>query len=72
MSGNAQDFNIETQDFINFILLHFKLPQEIDAIPKETLQERAPQCANNKICVAQFKCEDFPPAVRFVLDNPEQ
>jgi hypothetical protein len=22
--------------------------------------------------VAQFKCEDFPPAVRFVLDNPEQ
>jgi hypothetical protein len=59
MSGNARDFNIETQAVIKIPPLQGKVPKEIDAILRETLGECAPPYATAKNWVAQFKHGDF-------------
>ena len=49
MSGDARDFkNIETRAAIKFLFLQGKAQNEIYAILKETLGERAPLYANVK------------------------
>jgi len=59
MSGDAHDFNIETQAVIKFLFLQGKALKEIHAILKETLGEHAPSYATIKNWVAQFKRGDF-------------
>jgi hypothetical protein len=51
------------------MFLQCTAPKEIYAILKETLEEHAPTYETNKINVAQFKCDDFPPVMRLVLDG---
>jgi len=45
MSGDARDFNIETQAVIKYFSLQGKAPKEIHAILTETLGEHAPSYA---------------------------
>jgi hypothetical protein len=54
MSGDARDFNIETQAVKFFFPLQGKAPKKIHAILKETLGEHAPSYATVKNWVAQF------------------
>ena len=59
MSGDARDFNIETQAVIKYFSLQGKAPKEIHAILTETLGEHAPSYATVQNWVAQFKHGDF-------------
>ena len=52
--------------------LQGKALKEIHTILTETLGEPAPSYATIKNWVAQFKCGDFPPVMRLVLDDPKQ
>ena len=73
MSGDARDFNMDTQAVIKFSFsLQGKAPKEIHAILAETLREHAPSYATIKNWVAKFKVVIFPPIMHLVLDDPKQ
>ena len=72
-SGDARDFNnMETRAGKSFFFFASKTPKEIHAILTETLGEHAPSYTTVKNWVVQFKCCDFPPVMRLVLDDPKQ
>jgi len=48
------------------------LGKKIHAILTETLGEHAPSYTTVKNWVAQFKCGDFSPVMRLILDDPKQ
>jgi len=58
ISGDARDFNMETQT-LKFFFLQGKAPKEIHAILIEILGEHAPLYATVKNWMAQFKRGDF-------------
>jgi len=72
-SGDVRHFNnFETRAVMKFFFLQGKTLKEIHAILTETLGECAPSYATVKKWVAQFKCGDFAPVMRLVLDDPKQ
>jgi len=73
MSGDARNFNKHRDASCHQVFfLQGKAPKEIHAILTKTLGEHAPSYATVKNWAAQFKCGDFPPVMRLVLDDPEQ
>jgi hypothetical protein len=58
-SGNARDFNIETQAVIKFIFLYGKALKEIHSFLTETLGEHAPSYVTIKHWMTQFKHGDI-------------
>ena len=59
-SGDVRNFNnMEMRAVIKFFFLHGKVPKEIHAILKETVEEHAPSYATVTNWVAQFKHGHF-------------